>query len=539
MRVKLSILALMAVASNVAHAQRGADTLLKGSTIEVIQTYKPKIKQTPKPEWKPQLPPADTSRPNMSLEVPQQTLYYSYNSPPLRPLALGKTTAEQPFANYVKVGGGNLSTAYLDAGIGALRGDDYETNIRLHHISQKGSIKNQQTSLSGIEADGAWHHTAGEINGGVAVSRNQYHYYGYDHTLYDYAKEDVRQTYTNVKLHADFANKQDTAEQLSYNPGIYGSYLSGRLNTNEVTVGIKAPVSYKINNNLGLRLDLDGAITSYKADTLSVANNFITAAPGVTLAIDNYTAHALGGFAIGKGGKSYFLPDVEVAFNMQDYLFRLAIGWKATLRQNTYEQMTNENPFMLNTYPVFQSKKDEIFAQVRGALGDHFSYMGKASWLKVTNLATFLNDTGDRKEMYVQYQNINALCFQGGVRYEEAQKWAASLMADYNNFYNSTESYVWHEPTMRIKADFSITPIKNLQISAYYFMLAGIKARNQFYEHVTLDPVTDLGLYAEYSFISRLSAFMNVSNLLNTKYERWYGYEAYGLNIYAGVRLKF
>src|SRR4051812_22485699 len=88
----------------------GSDTVLKGSTIEVIQAYKPQIKQAPKPEWVPQLPPADTSHPSFTYDVPQQTLYYTYSSMPLRPLALGKEAAQLPFPDYVKLGGGNLST---------------------------------------------------------------------------------------------------------------------------------------------------------------------------------------------------------------------------------------------------------------------------------------------------------------------------------------------------------------------------------------------------------------------------------------------
>src|ERR1700759_5696926 len=89
-----------------AMAQRAVpvtDTALKGSTIEVIQSYKPKVKQAPKPEWEPQLPPADTTHPVFTYEVPQQTLYYSYSSLPLRPLALGRDTTALPFRNYVKV----------------------------------------------------------------------------------------------------------------------------------------------------------------------------------------------------------------------------------------------------------------------------------------------------------------------------------------------------------------------------------------------------------------------------------------------------
>src|ERR1700733_5748255 len=100
------ILSSFLIAASGARAQSaGSDTVLKGSTIEVLQAYKPEVKQAPKPEWIPQLPPPDTTHPVLNIEVPQQTLYYSYSSEPLRPLALGKDMPAPPYQSYIKAGG--------------------------------------------------------------------------------------------------------------------------------------------------------------------------------------------------------------------------------------------------------------------------------------------------------------------------------------------------------------------------------------------------------------------------------------------------
>src|SRR5687768_8101356 len=139
--------------------QRGSskDTLLKGATIEILQSYKPEVKNTPKPEFATNLPPVDTTTPRLDYDVPQQSLSYTYSSTPLRPLALGSDSVENMFANYVKLGGGNLSTLYLDAGIGSFNSFNYESNLNVHHISQAGNIEFQKTSLSSLDADGTLH----------------------------------------------------------------------------------------------------------------------------------------------------------------------------------------------------------------------------------------------------------------------------------------------------------------------------------------------------------------------------------------------
>ena len=81
---------ILLLGAHYAAAQQKADTTLKGVTIEVIQSYKPEIEPVSKPEFKPELPPRDTSKPAFKYDVPQQALYYTYSSLPLRPLALGR-----------------------------------------------------------------------------------------------------------------------------------------------------------------------------------------------------------------------------------------------------------------------------------------------------------------------------------------------------------------------------------------------------------------------------------------------------------------
>jgi len=543
MRVKPIIILALLMAGFTARAQRaapGSDTVLKGSTIEVIQSYKPRVKQSPKPEWKPQLPPVDTSRPSFSTDVPQQTLYYTYNSPPLRPLALGKSLNELPYQSYVKLGGGNRSTIYADLGTGAIHGEDYETSIHGHHISQEGNIVNQQTSLSGLELAGAKHNATGDLNASLSGSHNRYYYYGYDHILHNYSSESVSQAYTSVQLAADMVNRKDTSTKLDYHPGIRASYYGAKYNTNEITASFAAPVTYTVNKTLALAVNLEGAVTNYKTGGISTANNYVMAAPGLKLQFNEYySAHALAGVAYGKGGNIYFLPDAEVAFTMKDYLFKLSLGWKANLRQNTYEQLSTENPYLVSAYQVAQTKRDEIFGMVQGSLGNHFSYSGRASFWNYTNLATYLNDSGDQKAFYVRYQDVKALSFQASARYHIAGKWSAGLTGEWYSFLQSTDQFVWHTPSLSIKGDFQFAVTPKLDVSAYGIILGGIHARDFAGNSVTLKTIADIGASAEYKIIPRLSAFVQLNNLLNSKYQRWMGYEVYGFNIYGGLRLKF
>jgi outer membrane cobalamin receptor len=90
-----------------------------------------------------------------------------------------------------------------------------------------------------------------------------------------------------------------------------------------------------------------------------------------------------------------------------------------------------------------------------------------------------------------------------------------------------------------LRGDVSVNPVKGLTVMGYVSVLGGMMAQNHALQAVTLGPNIDLGFNAEYQLVSRLSAFVELDNLLNSKYERWLGYQAYGLNAYGGLRLKF
>jgi hypothetical protein len=537
----------LAAATTVTAQQRAADTVLKGSTIEVIQSYKPQVRKAPKPEWVPQLPPADTTRPVLTYDVPQQTLYYSYTSGALRPLALGKDSMAMPFQNYVKAGGGNLSTLFLDAGIGSLKGKDYETGIHLHHISQKGSIANQQSALSGIEAEGTLHRDTRDWHFFAQGERNQYYFYGIEPITVIGPTQDLKQAFTLVRIGGDMADRsRGGIGQWLYHPYVSGSLYSARYNNSETEFDANVPVTYRIDSGLTFEALASASLVSLKFSGLNIKNNLALIKPGVSLTKSKLSGHALLGLGYGSGSQFYVLPDIVANYQVAAANLSLSGGWTASVRQNTYQQLTTENPYLIFKYASTisgmtwaQTRIDEIFIKASGSQGKHLSYDIKASWWNFDKLATFLNIIDNPIRFSVVYNDVSAISLHVGARYASSNVWSAGATADFYKFYQGSQAYVWGQPTLNIKGDISAAPIKKLAVSAYLAVLGGIYAIDHYGKPYMLTPVTDLGVYGEYGITDRLNVFLQASNLLNAKYERWRGYQAYGINVYGGLRLKF
>ena len=535
---------LLTTAQKVVAQHAAGDTVLKGSTIEVIQAYKPVVKKAPKPEWMPQLPPADTTHPSLSFEVPQQTLYYSYTSGQLRPLALGKDSLKIPFPNYIKAGAGNLSTLFLDAGLGNIKGKNYETGVHMHHLSQTGSIKSQQTAFSGLEAEGLYYEENRLWHAAVGVERNQYFYYGYDHDKYPaYNTDSLKQTYANVKVAADMKSKFMVENyEIFYHPNVDISLYNGRNNTSETHFGFDVPFNYWFDSSLEAMVTVSASLTHLKMDGGKDNNNTAQFTPGVILHEGKITGHGFMGFAAGKSGKASVLPDIVADYIIKGTPLTLSGGWQASLRKNTYEQLTTENPYILNAYFVKQSRRDELFANIGGSYNAHLTYTIRASWWNFTNLPVYLNMPLMNKQFAVAYDDVSAFSLRGAVRYTESSKWSGGLAVEFYKYYQGSLLYAWHEPTLKIRGDVSVKPLKELTVTGYVAVLSGMYALNWVQpaqESIALSPNVDIGGSAEYQLVSRLSAFVQVSNILNNKYERWYGYPAYGFNLYGGLRLKF
>lgn len=546
MRLKHYIL-LMAAALTTAglHAQT-PDTAIRANTIEITQSYQPEIKQNPKPVLHPALPPADTTHPTFNYEVPQQTLYYTFSSTPLRPLALGKDSILRKHNQYVKLGVGNLSTLlaeYGTEGIGINKlGVPAECSINFRSLSQKGSIENQKTWLLNGDIAGNVYAKKLTWNWDLGFFRNQYYNYGYDHTIYEYSAGDVSQEYTGIGL--DVVAASNTVSQLQYAPSIGIHSYQGTSNGmpgKETTVNINIPVSYQLDTSWTAKAALNTTVTKYKVDPagISTDNNVMQLLLGVDYSQGLTTGHIYIAPTIGKDA-NYFLPDIYAAYRVTNDI-SLGVGWKGDLIQNTYQQLSTENPYMFNNFDVKQTRTNELFAKVEAGIGSHLTVYGRLSSWSYDKLPMFVNNiTGDMKQFDLVYDNnVNAIPILVGAKYQINNLLTVGGSIASYSFSNGDIDKVVNIPTSRIKGYLTYHPIQKLYVTAYLNTLSGITAVDNKGQYKQLDATFDLGGNVEYSFIPRLSAFVQLNNITNSKNERWLGYQSYGFNIFGGIRLKF
>lgn len=527
------------------HAQqKRADTSIAGQTIEITQSYKPEIAKPVRPVITPSLPNIDTSKPRFQYEVPQQTLSYTYHSVPIRPLALGRQERTMPFQNYIKAGFGNLSSVYVDAGVGSLKSEEYETAFHFSHLSQKGPVANQQSSRTGFDASGKYYTGGHALSGELNVLHNGNTYYGYEHDSFEYAKNAIRQTFTGANIRLAVENTEANRWNVWYKPSVDLGIYSDKFNAKERTFAFDLPAGIAIDSTLSFSVGLKGNFTQLRNDSFDVGNNYFQVNPAMDLKFAATDIHIGLSPTWGKDNTCYLLPDLRLNARVFHTGLALIAGWKGSLIQNTYQQLSTKNPFLYNIYDVKQTKADQIYGGFESALGQHVSFGGTLSWRQWKDLALFVNDYGlnpDGKQFSVVYDSkVNALSLDAFIRYQVGNIFGLSASGTWYNFYN-TETFdkTYHEPMLRLGGTLYIHPVEKLHMNINADFWDGIYALESGGDHQKLPAFLDLSANAEYNIIPRLSLFLQLNNILGTKYEHWNQYQAYGFNIIGGLRFKF
>ena len=83
-----------------------------------------------------------------------------------------------------------------------------------------------------ISGNGSYFTDRNEVYGSAAITQQDLHLYGYDHTLYTYDKADVLQRFQDVTLKGGIRNKDENESGINYNPNVQISIFSSQKKIN-------------------------------------------------------------------------------------------------------------------------------------------------------------------------------------------------------------------------------------------------------------------------------------------------------------------
>lgn len=519
-----------------------AQDSLKQETIDIISTYQPKLRDAAKLNLTASLPGTDTARPRLSYQVPALNLYFMYQPVPLKPLALGKDSLSALQNNFIKGGFGNYNTPLIQAGFGSNRNEKFNYGLYGSYISSKGTVKNQDYSALNVLASGTYYSPLFEINGSVGFDRNVIHYYGYDHTAYDFSKGDVKQAFNQGYVQVGLKNRPLNDWALMFAPKAKFIIFNDAFDRKENTVIINAPVSKQLVQDLYLKAEGVLDLSTFKeGNQEQINNNVVAIHPALEIIKPGFTLHA-GVNPTWANSKFYLLPDIVNESHLIRKKVILSSGWISYIDKNSFRNLANKNPF-IGQYPagILNTRVEEKYTGIKGTLGSHFNYNTKFAAVTWSNLPLFVNDTTVGNTFLIRNEDqLRAFQLHAEVGYIEEEKFQVRLTADWYNFNKqNTEVKPWHMVPFQANVFGQYTVGKKLHLDANLYALSGSYYQLANKDFAKTKGAWDLNAGANYDVGRNFNVWVTANNLFNTHYQRWNGYPTYGFNIVGGVMIKF
>lgn len=540
----ISTLGVMAQAS--ALAQTKPDSVIKEQNLTFYQEYKPEVVKPVKKKLVPKLPEPDTIYPTFNYVVPDQQLYYHYRSIPLRPLALGLENEDDNFDSYIAAGIGNIGSIFFDAGTAKIKSDHYQSTFHAKHLSQNERNGIRQQANTDVAYNGTYLLDKHDIFGGVNYKRNSVvHYGGWGDTIInDVHKDSLFHRYNNFDIHLGFTNLEDEQTVFSYAPELKYGFFNDNRGALEHNVGIKVPLKYKITDHSIFRFTATGDFIKFDNNTRNYWNNVVVLHPAFIYNGKHFDFNIGVKPTFGKEGKFYFLPDLKAKVNIVENGFTLHGGFVGHINANSFEALSAYNPYILNDYQHRQTRQLKGFLGFDAGLGSHITFGATVGYNHWTNFSQFMNqhdaNTFGRNFAVVYDDTVKSYEIDAYFKYQLGEKVSLTGTGQWNFYHYKTNfEKVLHNPRVKMGGVIAVRPLKDLFLSANVTFWDGMYAMDALGSIDKMDAFIDLGIKGEYQVIKQLSLFLQLNNILNNQYQRWYLYDVYGINVLGGLKFKF
>ncbi len=518
----------------------------KKQTIDITSSYKPVLRNAVKINFSASHLNADTIKPKMNYTVPSQNLFYAYQPISIRPLALQQdTNLYLGIRNYIKLGYGNYSTPYVNAGFSFGDGKKMLVNLYANYISSKGKIANQEYTQLQIKANAIFFTPKNEVYVGAQLSQNNNYLYGYNHSLYTFKKDSVRQQFQDLVLTGGVRNTTSGEYGISYNPNITVINFTNKNKVNESTVIANAPITKTFGDAFMLKIDAKADITSYTtknlASNIKFSNNVFQIAPSIAISSPRFSINA-GIVPTWNNGVFVWLPNVFAEAQVKEKTFLIQAGWIGRYTKNTYRNLTALNPF-LTTIPFQKNTKEiEYYGGIKATVGKHFSFNIKGGIVSFNDMPLFINDTAtDNKAFNISNEkSVQSLRIHGDLSFINQDKFTLTAGLTFNGYtLLQSNAKAWNTVPMEITSSLRWWAFKQVLLKADLYAFSGGNYLTKGNKAQSFSGGTDISAGAEFKVNNRFSAWIDINNIANQKYQRWHAYEVYGLNVLGGIRVSF
>lgn len=539
--MKKSVLYLLFIIStSVVFAQ---DTL-KTDEMVVIKTFKPlladiiKIASNPNPE----IPEITVTK--LTYTLPEKTLNVSPTIYTIKPLSMGTYLLPKLKNNYFKLGYGNYNAPVFEAYVSTVRNKKNQAGVFYKHYSVNPTDKDYQSfSNNDLKLWGKHFVEKGMITAGIDYNRNVIHYYGFDPESLKLPKKDIRRLYSTFDLGLGYTNVTKDTSKLKYMVRTNYYNFKDNNDVSENDFKLEADFNKRIQGN-PLQVFLSVNTNNTERSGIKYNRVFIDVNPTYTLNFNNRSYLKIGFnttlFNDSNGSKFFPYFNGEAAYQIIPKAVTIYAGLTGNYQRNTYRNLVQENPFISQWELRNTSNRVEAFVGLRGEISPQTSFNLQYSRASVENQLFYGFDSLTFGQTTIfDTTKTSVSIIKAELNHEFAEKFHFNFKLNYFAYDLSIDK-PFGRPTFTTRTSLMYNMSNKFIFRGDIYTMnsrQGIELPSNVQQK--FDGLVDLNLGIDYRYSKTIGLFLNLNNLTNNTYQRWYNYQVLGLNVLGGISVTF
>jgi len=575
---KRYIFTIALIGFGLAASAQKKDENIGTEVVNVVKPYTPTISDAYKVKETPVLDDEETTKKkNIQYNIFSFPVASTFAPSKGHAAGVDKEAQEKIYSNYASLAVGNYSTINGELFLTQNVGDNGYVGAMVRHLSSGGGIKS-------AELDDSFHNSSIDLTYGTRTQalawnldagyQNQgYNWYGLPKDFGSALTPEDRQAVIDSINPKHIYHDAYVGTRLHFNDGIF-SGVEAKFNRfwdsynaaeNRFTAKPSLDVTF---NDKKIKLDVivDYLGGQFDANLNDLSNKYsytnIGVHPSFRINKNDWTIDlgATAFYSMGKQGddtqnKFFIYPAVNASLKLVGDLMVFYAGAEGTLEQNSYRNLTNENPFMAPVLAIAPTDKQyDIFAGLKGKLASGVSYNVRGSYINERGKALIkandydaavIGDFDYGNSFQVVYDDVKTVSVFGELKADFSKRVSFGVNATVNSYGTDFEAEAWNLPTMKIGSTLDVDITKKWYAGAQVFFVGERKDAQSDLDipgdggTVTLKSYFDGNAYVGYKHNDRLTGFLKVNNIANQQYQKWLNYPVQGIQVMLGASYKF
>ncbi len=585
---------LFALATSFISFSQKKDENIGTEVVNVVKPYTPTISDAFKVKETPNLDDEDNAKKqNIKYNIFSFPVASTFTPSKGRAAVVDKTEQERLYNNYFTFGFGSYATANAELFVTENLSDNEYLGAMLRHQSSQGGIK-------GVELDDKFYDTSLDLTYGnkqrdlawnldLGYQNQVYNWYGLPenfgsslnpldrqnlinsidpqhmfHNFYTGARIDFKESvFSKIDLNFNrFSDANGSAENKFYlKPTFKFKFNESVIKTNFSLDYISSSFNeyYKANNTdpNAAPFKNENAYVSFSINpNYQLLQDDLTLNLGADIVYLSTIKSVNNAFDAGSNNTLLFYPKITASYKVVGDLMIAYAGAEGGLHQNSYRELTNQNPFLSPTLTILPTDAQyDIYFGLKGKLANSVGYNIRGSYLSEKNKALFKANNYDENatnEDYefgnsfnVVYDNMKTIGFFGELKADFSKTVAFGVNGTFNSFDNQFEQEAWNLPEIKLGSSLDVAISKKWFAGANVFFVGERKDFQNNTDIITnaspivLDSYFDANFNLGYQHNERLTAFLRANNIANQAYQKWLNYPVQQFQLIIGASYKF